>query len=154
LHSALLLLSIAQLFSQTHQVCKPAAVAFWIQIVSAALQLLFMVNATLLEPLLYASSISHDFHQNHRTTQHRHFYNNITPICHSKYNTQMAPTASTTARQHHRRLLLHSGSLTLVGVALFNGIFMVVANAVSKSFAALIGSGCPGSLSSFLSFFF
>jgi hypothetical protein len=84
--------------------------------------------------LLYASSISQDFHQNHRTKQkaiHHHFYNNITPICHSKYNTQMAPTTSTTAHQHHRRLE-SSSTEAPCGIALFNGIFMVVANAVSN----------------------
>ena len=44
----------------------------------------------------------------------------------------MALTTSTTARQHHHRLLLHSGLFLLVGVALFNGIIMVVTNAASN----------------------
>ena len=44
----------------------------------------------------------------------------------------MAPTTSTTSRQHHHRLFLHSGLFLLVGVALFNAITMVVTNAASN----------------------
>jgi hypothetical protein len=121
-------------------VCTPTAVAFWIQIVSAALQLLLMVYATLLEPLLYASSILHDFHESS--------YHSTSPV------QQQFATQNTTHKWPQQQAPLHVNTTTdssSTAAYFFSSAWLCSMLSPWSSptppptgFAALAGSGCPG----------